>query len=609
MKSSRTKRVAAAVLVASGLAIAIPAIGQKQTPESLLPPGFGDPAPSPAPSQAAPAQSAPSQPTAAAGQPASLLPPSLATDLGNAAAGDDLALDNETEGNSADPYDLPPEARRDARRVGVLSVDEGSLGEQAWGGTDGQFLARLMRSMHAPVASRWASILLRRALLSRTAAPRGVDGADWTAERAWLLLRMGEADPARMLVAGIDVDRFNSRLFDIAMQTALATGDPAALCPLTQPVAAYSKLVSWDLARAMCSAMEADPGSASAVIDAVRRGGAARGVDLLLAEKVVGAGANGRRAINIQWDGVNQLTAWRFGLANATGVAIPDPLFDTVGPHVRAWQARSPMIDPAARLPFASWAATLGVFSSAAYADLYGAVFDSGDTGTPLVATAETLRQAFTADGAAARVAAMRSLWDEPTDARERFARLILTARAAAYIAPDPALQGDAARLIESMMTAGYDITAARWAEQANAEGGDAWALLAVGAPARGAVTIDGSRARTYADAQDDDHKARGQFLIAALAGLGRLSNGDIEALAADYRVPVGRVDKWTQAIDAAARARQPGTVALLVAVGMQTREWKSVPPAYLYHMVRALRAVGREPEARMIAAEAITRA
>ena len=39
------------------------------------------------------------------------------------------------------------------------------------------------------------------ALLAKGEAPANVHPADWAAERAWLLLRLGEADAARMLVA------------------------------------------------------------------------------------------------------------------------------------------------------------------------------------------------------------------------------------------------------------------------------------------------------------------------------------------------------------------------------------------------------------------------
>jgi hypothetical protein len=60
--------------------------------------------------------------------------------------------------------------------------------------------------------------------------------------------------------------------------------------------------------------------------------------------------------------------------------------------------------------------------------------------------------------------------------------------------------------------------------------------------------------------------------------------------------------------IEAAARNHQAGTVALLAGVGIQTSDWRGVPPEHLYQIVSALRAVGQEYEARMIAAEAMSR-
>ena len=48
--------------------------------------------------------------------------------------------------------------------------------------------------------------------------------------------------------------------------------------------------------------------------------------------------------------------------------------------------------------------------------------------------------------------------------------------------------------------------------------------------------------------------------------------------------------------------------MALLAGIGMQTGDWRGTSPAYLFRIVRALRVVGLEFEARMIAAEAIAR-
>jgi hypothetical protein len=584
-------------------AVAIPALGQDQAPESLLPPGFGETPAAPTP--------APGEPAPPAAQPGAPLTPGAEVPLtaeDQQATGEEETPADETETAEVSPYDMPDAARRNPDLVGVLTPDNGGYAADEWGNVNGRFASTLMRDIKAPVASRWVQILLRRALLSQAPTPAGVEGADWVAERAWLLLRMGDADPARLLVASVDVDRFTPKMFDVAQQTALATADPAAMCPLTDHVPPSADQTSWDLVRAMCAALSGDNGTAGAIVDAARHRGRVRGIDLLLAEKVVGVGG-GRRAINIEWTGVNDLTAWRFGLANAVNVPIPAALFDTVGPHVRAWEYRAPMISTEQRLLPAVWAASLGVLSNAAYVDLIGQAYEDADPDAIEDTAGFKLRNAYSADDAGARMDALRALWTEPKTDVEKYARLVLTARAAARVAPSDDYGDDTRNLIGAMLTAGLDDAAAKWGAVADGldDGDDGWALLAVGAP-RKVVTVSARRAGAYVDQQDDDSR-KGAFLVAALAGLGRISPDDAQSLATDYKLPLGLQNSWTRAIDRAAAANQPATVALLAAAGMQTLSWKAVHPAYLMHIVSALRRVGREPEARMIAAEAITRA
>jgi hypothetical protein len=397
-------------------------------------------------------------------------------------------------------------------------------------------------------------------------------------------------------------------MFEVAQQTALATADPAAMCPLTDKVPPLADQTSWDLARAMCAALSGDSGTAAAIVDTARRRGKARGIDLLLAEKVVGVGG-GRRAINIQWDGVNDLTAWRFGLANAVNVAIPANLYGTVGPHVQAWQFRAPMIEPEQRLGPAMWAASLGVLSSSGYVDLVSQAFEAGDPDEAEETLGYRLQRAYSEEDVGTRLDVLRELWGEPQTDAERYARLVLTARAAARIGPSQDHAEDARGLIASMLTAGFDHGVLKWGPVADGldDGDDAWALLAVGAR-RPVVTISTRRAGGYVGEQADD-SPKGAFLVAALAGLGRISMEDAQSLATDYELPLGLENSWTRAIDRAAASNQPGTVVLLAAAGLQTRSWSAVHPAYLMRIVAALRRVGLEPEARMIAAEAITRA
>ena len=568
-------------------ALALPVIAQ-ESPESLLPPGFGE-AP-PAPPASAPQPARPATPGAPVPMVQPLPPSSDVPSADNALAGEAVdELSEEELAAQKQKYDLPPGAQRSLDRVGPLTPARLGLEPDAFGGQSGLFLATLMKETRAPVTSRWASILLRRALLSATDTPRDINGADWVAERAWLLLRMGEADSARLLVQSVDSDKFTPRLYAVAMQTYLATADPAGLCPLSTGALRYSKEPGWDMTRAICPALSGDQGSASAALNQAQRRGVVRGVDYRLAEKVVGTGFNARRSVKIEWDGVDGLTAWRFGLATALNVEIPDALYATAGRHVRAWEARAPALSAVRRLPGSEAAARL-----------------DGDATPEIADKVDALRNAYRASSPGARVQGMRTLWRD--NGKPDYVGLIATAKAAAALPVTTIDAREAANLVASMLTAGYDRSAARWsgiARQAEGDGaGDLWALLAVGAPSA-VVDISEGRVSSFAD---EAGAAKGQMLIAALAGLARLNPQASASLAQDNGLNLAVNSRWARAIHQAAGRGEKATVALLAAVGMQAAEWDRLPAAHLYHIVAALHQVGLDPEARMIAAEAITR-
>jgi hypothetical protein len=389
-------------------------------------------------------------------------------------------------------------------------------------------------------------------------------------------------------------------MFTVAVQTALATADPAGLCPLVEPGRAITDEPIWPVADAMCAALEGEAARASQLIDQARRRSGAGGIDLLLAEKVIGAGLDTRRAVTIQWEGVDELNSWRFGLASATGLQIPPGLLQSAGPHVLAWQARAPMVPLEQRVGAAEAAAAIGVFSHAALVEIHSLLLDSTDPSEAGESLGGRLRRAYAAPDAGDRLSALRGLWQDDAPGG-RYGRLILTATAAGRVSPSEQRADEAADLIASMLAAGLDRRAARWGPVVDALGGEAdraWSLLAVGAP-RPVVDLSAGRVEAFA-ASAGGH--RGRMLVAALAGLGRLD--DPAALGLD---PAPR-SRWSRMLAAAARNRQPGTVALLAGVGMQAGDWRGVPPGHLFQIVSALRQVGLGYEARMIAAEAMTR-
>jgi hypothetical protein len=501
-------------------------------------------------------------------------------------------------------YEMPEFARRSLATVGPVTASQGGLDTDAFGEADGQYVETLMRRLSAPLPSRWMSILLRRALASHVDTPSRTNGADFAAERAWLLLRMGESVAARAVAQSVDTDNYTPKLYQVAMNTALATGDPAGLCPLVTGAMRYAPARGWTMAQAMCAGLSGNPAQASPLVAAAKRRNVASGVDLLLAQKVVGAGAQGRQAVTIEWDGVDRLTAWRFGLAMATGVTVPDELYGTAGPQVKYWQALSPSVALGDRLAPAEAAAGQGVLSSAALVDLYAAAATDDDAQSVATATANDLQTAYADRNPDSRLNALRQLWGG-ANARPSYARLVLTARAASRLNPNLA-KAEADRLVASMLSAGLDRTAARWLGSVPV-GSDAWAMIALSDP-------DAYRRLSYSDLASytggaGDSALKQRMLFAGLAGLGRLSQGDIERAAQSLGVRIGADNAWTRALDRAARDGQAGTVVLLAAVGMQAASWKDIPPEALYRIVGALRGVGLDGEARMIAAEAIARA
>lgn len=593
----------------AALALALPALAQQSSQPAAPPPAT--PAPAPAVPQPVSNGAAPS--TAQS-------PQSSPTQASNPAGGGDEG-DTDVQEVSADqlgalpaplpPVEIPDIARRDPWVVGRLDPVDLGLSANPWGTASGAFLSSLMRHMATPIASRWAHIALRDALLAKARAPSTVNPIDWVGERAWLLLRMGEADAARMLVAGVDVDRFTPKMYQVAVQSALASADPPALCPLESGIEKVEPGIQ-ALVGAMCSSLSGEPESAAAQIDAARRHQRMGGIDLALAEKVVGAGANTGRAVTVEWDPVDRLTAWRFGLATGTGMILPDRLLKSASPQLRAWQARAPLLSPKDRLDSAWIAAGLGVFSSQSMIDLYSAIYDATDPNDVPQTDAWQLRQAFVGKDRDARLAAIRHLLAMGKDPLQKEASRALVARAATLIAPDPKLQQDAPDLIAAMLAAGYDRQAARWASAVrrmdNAYADQCWAMLALAAPDAGGLNVSSGRIDSFIGRDKSEGKRRSALLVAGLAGLGRIDAEAANRFSERYGLGLGYVSSWTRMIDAAARLGQPGSVLVLTGTGFQTPLFTHLPAAHLYHAIAGLKRTDQDFTARMIAAEALAR-
>lgn len=623
-------------LLFTGVAVLASLSGSLLAQESLLPPGFDNPpaqsrptpqrsaAPAPARSSAPAAAARPAgaqqaAPSATSSPVVQAVPVTEAAPVVPGGSSDQALLDSLDPAllakliDSARPKsDIPPAGQRSLNVVGVIDEREGGFPAVSTHYLNGQFVEGIVTKMRGRFVSRWGHILTRRALASRLATPVGMNGADWAAIRAQLLLRMGEAEAARAVVQSVDSGNFTRSLEDAAMASFVATADPVGLCPITALTAAGRAGWDWDLVRAICSSFSDEGSTSMAQLDkALRRGNGSK-IDILLAQKFAGAATNARRAVKIEWEDVDALTPWSIGMSFATGLEPPENLRSKSGATYALLAARAPMLPLASRAAAADVAGSRGVLSSAAMIDLYSQLYtlrdvEGGDTGLDdWTRRAETLRTAYVAASESDRLDAIRSLWGDGSDPDKAYSGLVLTSHAAARIVPSEGLSDSAAPLISSMLTAGLDRNALKWAQFCPV-GSEAWGLLVLANPGRGG-RVGNEGLNAFSDDDDSEESLRSRFLLAGVMGLERVDPAAARDFAGKLEVDFNRQTRWTRAIDSAAASNNQGLVALLAAFGMQGESWDRMTPLHLYHIVSALHRVGLDAEARMIAAEAVSR-
>ena len=499
-----------------------------------------------------------------------------------------------------DPF-ATPATSREISVIGPLTTAAGGYGIGTFRGSRGRFLTGLANRIDAPIASRWAAITLRRALMSERAVPADIAAGDWVAARARALTRIGEIDGAKRLVDQVPVDRYTRALYRVAGQTALAAADVAGLCPIAGNGRLLSKDPLWDLAVGMCAALQGDDITAAQLFDALGDDETrVDAFDVRLGERVATmAGGAGRAAI-IDWNEAPKLTPFRYAVASASGLSIPAETLAALGPARFGWIVRNAGIAAEIRLDALRQAAVIGTMSAGEVVSGVAALATDDAANT----RAGRLRTAFAGGSLGNRREALTAIWGSETgDAR--YGALIEAAPAAARLPVTADSSGASADIIAGLLAAGDTRAARRWwpvADKAPAAvRARAWALLATGTGGVPASADDFDDWRSATSASD----RRAAMLLAGLAGLG-VARGSDWASDIEDLLPA-TANSWTRAIDAAAAAGRIGEVVILTATGMQG-SWNSVPPAHLYHIVAGLTRVGRAFEARLIAAEAVTR-
>ncbi|WP_260922988.1 hypothetical protein [Novosphingobium sp. 9] len=500
--------------------------------------------------------------------------------------------------------DMPPAARRKLDNVGLIDAGEGGLAADSLSRANASMIRIALSANKGTLVSRWGHILLRQALASRLAPPPGMDPVAFAAMRVDLLLRMGEPDAARAVLQDVDIPDYTPTLASIALNVYTQNADFTGMCPAMSAFGNARQDAQWNAARDICMAYRGNAQAALQRLDSDMNHGRADKIDLLLAQKYVGAAGRGRRAVTIEWGDVTSLTPWRYALAIGTGLEPPASLMKDAGTQYASMTALAPMVGLERRAEAADYAGATGVLSSAAMVDLYGQIYEAPEVTGVWQDRATSLRSAYTDQDPATRLSAMQSLWKVDTP-EARYARLVLTAAAAARMTPGKDMDSSSGDLIASMLAAGYDANAMRWASVVE-PGSLGWALVTL-ADANGGG-IDSGAVSTFSDADKSAEHHRTALFIAALAGLGRIDSGDASRYSRDMNLGLDSPSRFTDAIDAAAARGDSAGVAILAGFGMQGSDWAQMTPRYFLHILSALRSVGLEAQARMIAAEAVAR-
>ncbi|MHB9881266.1 hypothetical protein ACSMXM_16620 [Pacificimonas sp. ICDLI1SI03] len=593
-------------------ALAVPALTQN-APKSLLPDLFEE-TPAPAPSAPDPRDRSPTpSPSSTPDAPGSAETPESALDqVGEEFGAADQPMDALAPPSAPDPM-ATRRATANIGNVGPLTPARGGYGARTFAGSEGRFMSILLNRLDAPVASRWAHIVLRRALLSRAPTPNGINAADWVAARALMLLKMGEVDGAKLLIDRLPIDRFTPRLYQVASQVHMAAGDVPALCPLAPTARTISEDDFWVLAQAVCAGFEGDEGTSSALFNSLRRSGNADDFNILLAEHVTSVASGIGRAANINWAEADSLTAYRFGMAAAGELEISDDLWNDAPVGVKGWAFRNGQVALERRAQVAPRAAVAGIVSAQELAAVSAAVSARSDQ-DEVPESARQMRAAYAGRTSSERISAMRELWADRETSTDTFGALIATAPAAALIEPSADSIEAAPDLIRSMLSAGrFNQALAWWPVLANAEEPlqfEGWALLLL-ADRGGVVPLNPglmrSAYRVFAEEEGADAaRRRIRSLLSSLAGLGRISGRGWGSLYEDFGV-TAREDIHTEALERAARSGRRGEVAILSGIGLQTG-WSGVRPQDVRPILSAWSRVGLGDEARMLAAEAYMR-
>ncbi|HZH25908.1 MAG TPA: hypothetical protein VEY95_01885 [Azospirillaceae bacterium] len=618
MTGSSVNRLAAALIAAITLPAA--AAAQSGQPLRLGPPPPQRAAPAPmgqAPVDPAPVDQVPTDPANPPPAPAQASPTLLGVPPGTAGtSGSDApppGADIRSSGIQIVPLEDPGEAW-----TGLLDRLNGGFGRRMWADTPRPTVDRLLAALPTGMASPAMRDLAVRLLLSQAAAPPGdedIDAID--AKRVAKLVALGERRTVAELTARMPDALDNAEIARLAAESRLLAGDAEAACSDVREPASRFGGPDWIRITAVCHLVALDTAAALAELGALRDLGVRDDAFFALADHLMGRGGTGAPPLA-------NPSPLHLAMANMAQLPLPADVLTARDPMRLSAVADNAHTDPAIRLVAVERLAAAGATNAETLAAAYEGVrfslpeLSAGPQATLRMdrprARAFLYQAALRETSPTARADLLRRFIEamEPGMATGPAGELAAR-RLAEGLAPDRTYAALAPQLTTVLYATGERARPVPWHElalrAADADPGQAltaarlWPLAAVS----GVVPPDGANgarrwrdAETRADGQGASGRTADVAALLSAAGVvlpdaAGLPTSGGEAAAAD----LGR-------LEAAARAGRLGETVLLSLAALGDAGPRGAPAAVSAAVVRALRAVGLEDEARAIAREAM---
>ncbi|MES1202036.1 MAG: hypothetical protein ABUS57_11380 [Pseudomonadota bacterium] len=489
----------------------------------------------------------------------------------------------------------------DAWSVSALARNAGALPTDMWAHSDPAFVAALFDKLPASFESPAQQRIVRRVLLSGASAPPG-DAAQAARKRFEALGRIGFGDELATMAGGAGASLTDPLIAQYAAQAELARGNRAGACERGRNASSDQPALFMMRLRAYCAAVTGDRAAADLALQ-LASGGAPADNAWYSAAVAAAGGAPGRtlpvarydNSLNVQLSIAAGLRPGPNALASASSLAL-------------VALARNERTPQPTRAQAAALAFRRGLLSVDEARTLLLATPGDVTTGLPPIAAALRTVQASpgSLDAATAIAGVLRQA---TTPADFTAASLLFKADIAALTtAPDP---GATLLFARAALAANDASLAARLTQSARSTGLDGTALapleaaLAVAQRAQGDAAMAAVHRRIDAGGAAMARAASRD--VAIMAALGMPLDGAAQSfLLANAPQGGARGEPAAMASLAAAMERRAPADAALLVVAASGDGPAKLDAETLAYLLRVLRSIGLEDEARRMAVEAI---